>query len=368
MTDDARGEFADDEVLTDEGTRDGTHTEAGEPPQYGVGPFSIREVALGGVWLVAFILSFVPVFGSSSLWGAGLTWILTIGVPTAAMFLLVLRRLSPDGIRRVGSLGIDQFASVAFSVSAVFWLTMAWQQVSIAVATGMTGRGSWVIWVEFILMLAGVVLTVFAPVLPVLREDFRFRPESLAHPNARRLRPVTARPARPKPQPQAAASPATGAAHGTDGYGASPDAVHRAADAPHAPSDAGHPAAVAAYPASDATTSRESADTTETAAFEPFVFDVDPETGTRTAPDAAGPVAESATLDEPTGTRPGAPQAFWALAPEEREVLDAAGTPIFSVGPTAWALVIEDRGEVFVVRHEDGRIGYLHDVTGMTRG
>ena len=61
-------------------------------------------------------------------------------------------------------------------------------------------------------------------------------------------------------------------------------------------------------------------------------------------------------------------QAFWALAPEERDVVDESGIPIFRVGPTAWALVIEDRGEVFVVRHEDGRVGYLHDVADVTRG
>ena len=44
--------------------------------------------------------------------------------------------------------------------------------------------------------------------------------------------------------------------------------------------------------------------------------------------------------------------------------MDESGIPIFRVGPTAWALVIEDRGEAFVVRHEDGRVGYLHDVDG----
>ena len=37
-------------------------------------------------------------------------------------------RLSPQGIRRVGSLGIDQFASVAFSVSAIIWLGLLWQR------------------------------------------------------------------------------------------------------------------------------------------------------------------------------------------------------------------------------------------------
>ena len=55
-------------------------------------------------------------------------------------------------------------------------------------------------------------------------------------------------------------------------------------------------------------------------------------------------------------------------SPDERDVVDERGVPLFRIGPTAWALVIEDRGEVFVVRHEDGRVGYLHDVSDVTRG
>ncbi len=166
------------------------------PPQYGVGPFSIREVALTGVWLVAFIVSFFSVspLHFESVWTAGLTWILTIAVPTAAVFLVVLRRLSPDGIRRVGSLGIDQFASVAFSVSAVTWLTYMWETIAFAIDGGPWIR-SWVMWVEFVLMLAGVVLTVGARFIPVLCEDFQYRPEIVAHPHARPLRPVAPRPA-----------------------------------------------------------------------------------------------------------------------------------------------------------------------------
>ncbi|WP_345750596.1 hypothetical protein [Microbacterium rhizophilus] len=75
--------------------------------------------------------------------------------------------------------------------------------------------------------------------------------------------------------------------------------------------------------------------------------------------------AGAVTNPEPAAA---APQAFWALAPEERDVVDAYGSPLFRIGPTAWALVIEDRGESYVVRHDDGRIGYLHDVSGITRG
>ncbi|WP_460773437.1 hypothetical protein [Microbacterium sp. GXF7504] len=394
-------------------------------PQYGVGPFSIRETAIGGIWLVAFVLSFIPVFGGgTSLWGLGLSWVLTIGVPTVAVFLLVLRRLSPDGIRRVGSLGIDQFASVAFSVAAVSWLAFVWQQVSIAIVTGVTGAGSWLIWIEFILMLGGVACTVFAPLLPVLREDFRHRPESVAHPAARRLRPIAKRPPRP-----AAPAPAGAGAHASgqpapafqqpgpgfqqqvpawDGrqqpaYAAAPTAQPAPAEEAETtvldrldPTAHAEPAAVAAdEPATapqddplavfepDATpepVAESEAVAERESAFEPepvtAVYDVAAEPvqdqpvqdePVQAEPVQDEPVQAEPVQDEPAAEQP-APQAFWVLAPEERDVLDASGAPIFRIGPTAWALVIEDRGEVFVMRHEDGRIGYLHDVSGVTRG
>ncbi|MFT4229601.1 MAG: hypothetical protein QM602_04855, partial [Microbacterium sp.] len=176
----------------------------GEAPLYGVGPFTIREVSLLGVWLVAFVVSFFPLYTSllglpgagQSVWTTGLDWILTIGLPTVAVFLIVLRRFSPSGIRRVGSLGIDQFASVAYAVSATVWLALLWNNVAVVVASGVWLR-TWVVWVEFFLMLAGVVLTVLAPVIPPFADDFRGRPEAPAHRNARAVRPVTARPPRP---------------------------------------------------------------------------------------------------------------------------------------------------------------------------
>lgn len=270
----------------------------GVPPQYGVGPFSIREVSLIGVWLVAFVVSFLSLnpVRFDSVWTSGLTWILTIGVPTVAVFLVVLRRLSPDGIRRVGSLGIDQFASVAFSVSTLVWVTYLWETVAFAIDNGLWIR-SWVMWVELSLMLVGVFLTVFAPLIPVLREDFRYRPEVIAHRNASPLRPVSPRPA---PEPRAVAQPVD-------------------------------------EPTPEQTTSDYAPVEVETTAYSP--------------------------VDEPVRQ-----QAFWALAPEDRDVVDEAGALGWRIGPSAWALVIEDRGHVFVMRHEDGRIGYLHDVSDITRG
>lgn len=281
------------------------------PPQYGVGPFSVREVALGGVWVIAFVVSFFPIFGElvggHTVWNGGIDWVLTIGTPTVAVFLLLLRRLSPQGIRRVGSLGIDQFASVAFSVSAVIWLGILWSAF-VSIAGERLFLATWVVWVEFILMLAGVLLTVFAPLFPAIGEDFRHRPEVTAHRFASPARPVVARPVSERP-------------------------AHAVAPVP----------SVTAPVEGDVTSTPVSQ---ETAAFS---------------------VQDTAAVADAVAAPP-ASQAFWALAPVERAVVDDAGQPIFTVGPTAWALVIEDRGDSFVVRHEDGRIGYLTDVSGVTRG
>ncbi|HOQ21796.1 MAG TPA: hypothetical protein PLN62_05145 [Microbacterium sp.] len=300
------------------------------PPQYGVGPFSIREAALGGAWVIAFIVSFFPIYsvGSSSVWTAGIDWVLTIGVPTVAVFLLLLRRLSPQGIRRVGSLGIDQFASVAFTVSMVVWLGILWASF-VSLAGQRLFYATWVVWVEFILMLAGVLLTVFAPLFPTIGDDFRYRPEVPAHRVASPARPIVARPQAPRP-------------------------VHTAPAASAAP--AAETAAPVGLSSADASPA---ADTTQIVPLDTVAA------GVVVAGDE--PV-EQVEQDLDTQSAPAASQAFWALAPVERDVVDESGATIFTIGPTAWALVIEDRGDSFVVRHEDGRIGYLTDVSGVTRG
>ncbi len=121
------------------------------------------------------------------------------------------------------------------------------------------------------------------------------------------------------------------------------------------------------------------------ASADPVVtFDAPPATETPAdlsaapAPDAAvadpvsaeAAVSASASAPAPDASPQAAatPQPFWALAPVERDVHDFDGNPIYRVGPTAWALVLEDRGSYFVMRHDDGRIGYLHDTSGITRG
>lgn len=319
-------------------------------PQYGVGPFSIREIALLGIWFVIFLVSFFPtnnlpanvrvLGGGDNVWLSGVWWIPTVALPTIAVGLLVLRRLSPQGIRRVGSLGIDQFASVAFSVAALVWIAWVWDAVSVAAETGLWTR-TWVVWVGAVFALAGVVLTVFAPIIPPFEQDFQGRPDAPAHRNARPVRAVAKRPARPRPvrKPSTPAPSPEGHEASTD-RGPVPGSYTGSTDLPHTDAEP----ATSVFP-----THGDTHDTDVIGA-------------------EAYPTAAERTREHEAAPQHPQPQAFWALAPEERDVVDDYGTPIFRVGPTAWALVIEDRGETFVVRHDDGRIGYLHDVTGITRG
>jgi hypothetical protein len=342
VTDDQLGRIDEAEDVST-----GTDVYDEEPPQYGVGPFSVREVALVVVWAIAFVVSFfsVTTLGFESVWTSGLLWILTIAIPSVAVFLVVLRRLSPEGIRRVGSLGIDQFASVAFSVSAVLWLQLIWETVAIAADGGPWVR-SWVIWVEFVLMLAGVALTVFAPFIPPFEQDFRGRPEAVAHRNARPIRPVSPRPAvERRPRDEAPQTAADQSVLGAESTGEA-DAVVWAEPAEAERSNAERSNAEPAY--------------AEPAYAEPTYVEptyVEPEPTVEATPE---PTAETTAIPRH--------QAFWALVPEERDIVDELGIPLFRIGPTAWALVIEDRGDTFVVRHEDGRVGYLRDVSGVTRG
>ncbi|MEJ1086803.1 hypothetical protein WDU99_00550 [Microbacterium sp. Mu-80] len=364
------GPTADDVVLYEDQVQ----------PETGILGFTLRELVLVGAWLIAFVVSFFPVgIAGGSIWTNGIGWILTIGLPTAAVFLVVLRRLSPEGIRRVGSLGIDQFASVAAAVSAVAWAQLLWAQVAVTIATGIYAVG-WVVIVAQLATLALVAATVAAPLIPRLRDDFEGRMETLAHRNANPVRPVIARPRRPRASAvlDGAGTTASDQPTPTDG------AVIAEFSADAVAGEAGAGDAVAHDVVADDAGARvtDPADTDETivpAPHEDTTADV-PEKNHYTDPvgvlqtifadgdDATAqvPVVADADGAQPQQTATGEP--FWALAMTERDVFDEQGQVLFRIGPQAWTLVIEDRGGAYVVRHEDGRIGYLHDISDITKG
>lgn len=381
-------------------------------PEFGILGFTLRELLVVGVWVIAFVVSFFPFVQGVSIWGIGIQWILPIGVPTIAVFLLVLRRFSPDGIRRVGSLGIDQFASVAFSVAAIYWIGLLWSAISSVIETGVFSLW-WGGVVQLIAMLALVALTVFAPIIPGLKEDFHGRLVTLAHRNANPVRPVIARP-RPEPAPvvadvpDAAPVPAEIVAEDVPAeIDAEPvtrtvdvaeldvelsgqqatDEVPRldlGAQVPTAAHVSGGDTGTEDTTSDDdyvptySRRSRQQEIVSDTGSFEslletaqtvetPGSSDTDvieDEQFVEADIDATNP-RESA---HPGGVAPADAQPFWILAPSERDVHDERGEPLFRIGPNAWALVIEDRGGAYVVRHDDGRIGYLHDISDITKG
>lgn len=306
---------APEELFSDE---DGVLYAEQVVPQPGILGFTLRELLITGAWLVLFIVSFFPVGWGPALWLQGISWIIPLGLPTVAVFLIVLRRLSPEGIRRVGSLGIDQFASVVFSIAALWWGQVIWQFASVSAFNGSYGV-IWVPWVQLVALLMLVVVTVAAPLIPGLREDFHGRLVTLAHRNANPVRTVVVR---PRPERQLV-----------------DESVQD--DAPESDEEQIH---------------EESVPLTEHASGGVI----------GTAMDLDDDYVPAYRRSSETGTDQ--PQPFWALAPTERDVVDDRGEPLFRIGPDAWALVIEDRGGAYVVRHDDGRTGYLHDIADITKG
>ncbi|WP_262001146.1 hypothetical protein [Microbacterium sp. Mcb102] len=387
----------EDSIFSDD---DGVLYDDEVTPEFGILGFTLRELLIVGVWVVAFVLSFFPLTGGLSLWGIGIQWILPIALPTVAVFLLVLRRFSPDGIRRVGSLGIDQFASVAFSVAAVVWVGNLWLSISGLIATGYWGL-PWNGVGMVITSLALVVLTVFAPIIPGLKEDFHGRLVTLAHRNANPVRPVIARP-RPEPAPVAESTvspsstepevtvdasglpPVTGLDIETTGRQATdeiarldlaeqvPLTAHASGGGVGTDQDASDEDYVPAY--SRRSRGQEPEIVSDTGSIESLLETAATyETGDVLAEAEPRIVEGFADADadlDATNPREAAPaaQPFWILAASERDVHDERGEPLFRIGPSAWALVIEDRGGAYVVRHDDGRIGYLHDISDISKG
>lgn len=238
-------------------------------------PLTMREWILGGIGLLLLINSFLPI---ASGWGGGYFTIWNLGgwlpsllmgvLPLLTAGLLAVRRLAPNVPWRVGSLTVDQFASVIGIIVALQFFTYL-----------VSGASGLAIILGFFLSLGWVFFASFAHLVPPFNKEFTERPvgqpisllaRSSVLPLAQPVRPVAVQPA-------------------------------AAAAAPAVPG------------------------------------------------------------------QPSAAQPFWVLSPEERPVVDDSGATLFTVGPAAWALVVEDRGSEYVIRADDGSTGTLKNVTGVSR-
>ncbi|PFG31441.1 hypothetical protein [Paramicrobacterium agarici] len=383
-----------------------------------VGRFTLRELIIFVTVFLLVISSFLPMMSGnigtgSNLWNP--VWPLAIpGVllPLAAAVLILIRRLAPTPTLRVGSLSVDQFASVVAIVAAATYLGLTLIVLSIGAAVG-SGFGLFsaslsfgpVLGIVFSLIL--VALTTFGPLIPPFATDFRGREAINAHVMARPVKPVV-RAARPTPAP----GYGQGAPHAAPGgYAQQPapytqdphqHAVSNAASAPGAygdPSVATSPYArpqgseggTAHVPASGPAAPLEHA----TPAAEPQHDIATPDFAAESAPsdaDATGPRPDTASqgsagsdAGKPDGSQPttapvsasghvnGATSRtssmFWVWSPRPRPVVDEqTRAHVFDIGPGAWALAVDDRGDSLLIRHDDGRVGVLEDVEGLMRG
>ncbi len=154
-----------------------------------LGPFTIRDLTVFGSTLLLFIASLIPMFAFAyNLWNLGSLFFLGLGIvlPLIVTALFVARRLSPSTRIRIGSLSIDQFASVVASFTLAFFF--------LAVA------GAFV--PSMLIALLGALglfaATVLARWIPFFAGDFLGREETPAHIVAREAVAPVHKPRAPK--------------------------------------------------------------------------------------------------------------------------------------------------------------------------
>ncbi len=183
------------------------------------GPLTLRDLVVLGAVVIIFIASVVPMIstltGNLNLWNIAGLFYLGIGVvlPLVVGCLFLARRFSPEAKVRIGSLSVDQFASVVASLSAFFFLVGTVSSFSVAYVIGFLGS------------LVFLMVTVCATWIPVFAADFAGRAEAPAHVAARDAVPAAKRPVKPKPvvqQRNASVLAGTGA---QDGSGAASQQV-----------------------------------------------------------------------------------------------------------------------------------------------
>ncbi|MDT0194001.1 hypothetical protein Q9R30_01355 [Arthrobacter sp. AB6] len=178
----------------------GTAANGGKAPNANeavLGPFTIRDLAVFAGTLILFIASLLPIFGARyNLWNLNNLFFLGLGIvlPLIVSALFAARRLAPATKLRIGSLSIDQFASVVASFAvAFFFISVAGAYVP-SLLVGLIGS---------LVLFAATVLGRF---LPYVSGDFQGRAEVPAHVVARDAVAPVQKPRAPKKPKEESAS------------------------------------------------------------------------------------------------------------------------------------------------------------------
>lgn len=214
-----------------------------------LGPFTVRDLAVFAATLVLFVASLLPLFGARyNLWNLNNLFFLGLGIilPLIASALFAARRLAPATRIRVGSLSIDQFASVVASFALAFFFLSVAGGYAASLLVGLIGA---------LILFAATVLGRF---LPYFSADFKDRPESPAHIVARDAAVPARKPRTPKAPKPGSGSNQSGSNQSKGGFkggalfggaGAGSSAVQPGSSSPsHEPARSAHMPATAAVP------------------------------------------------------------------------------------------------------------------------
>lgn len=370
------------------------------PSEALLGPFTLRELVFGGGVALVFIGTLLPfvdgVVRYVNFWNSVPLFFVGIGIllPVIALALLAGRRLGGAGLR-VGSLSVDQFASVSAVLAATFFFLQTVTNFHAGPLVALIGA------------LGMVAATVVGPFLPVIKDDFAGRPEVPAHTAARPI--AAARPRPPKPaKPAEEKTGASRSAH--SGVNPAAAAVLQNGAGMYGAGGAGAVGAGAAASGQSGLerrsvkdgSAREKAQEQGTpdnlqggqdrtpAGAHALAQDVDqgahqkstsadhtrmhdvPDESTRAY--AAVAPSEDENRQEPiTATRSAdedsVVEAFWFAVGSPRPVFDEqTGREVFTLQPGDWEVGIEDRGSEFLVQDKrTGAIGILRDLRNIER-
>lgn len=318
-------------------TVDKTKGKPGQKNEAVAGPFTVRDLTVFGSTLILFIASLIPMFAVRyNLWNLGSLFFLGLGIllPLIVTALFVARRVSPGTRIRIGSLSVDQFASVVASFTVAFFF--------LAVA------GAYV--PSMLLALVGAVglfaATVLARLIPFFAGDFLNREDAPAHVVARESavpvrKPQAAKtPKEPKEAKEHKEGPAGSVAGWakriTSGGGATAaDAAPRSAGSSGATSVEAAQAAAPAAPADAAAPSSTPAAASAGAAT--------PAAAASAAPSAAAGATPAAAAAAPAA--PSAPSAGAAAAPATQVSAVVPPSSTQSAGPATQVSAVVPAGK-----------------------